>query len=111
MLVSHHFSHKLFLPFAEINKSVGTVDSPGEERDMTECQRPEGESKVEAAAASEESSAVSHGQDNPKEPTTSSSPDTDSPVMINVDVSLRLKMRRSVQDIFIYPSESTVTHQ
>ncbi|XP_019122091.2 pericentriolar material 1 protein isoform X3 [Larimichthys crocea] len=69
----------------EINKSVGTVDSPGEERDMTECQRPEGESKVEAAAASEESSAVSHGQDNPKEPTTSSSPDTDSPVMINVD--------------------------
>lgn len=72
---------------------------------MTECQRPEGESKVEAAAASEESSAVSHGQDNPKEPTTSSSPDTDSPVMINVDVSL------SVQDIFIYPSGSTVTHQ
>ncbi|TMS22933.1 Pericentriolar material 1 protein [Larimichthys crocea] len=69
----------------EINKSVGTVDSLGEERDMTECQRPEGESKVEAAAASEESSAVSHGQDNPKEPTTSSSPDTDSPVMINVD--------------------------
>ncbi|KAG8014670.1 Pericentriolar material 1 protein, partial [Nibea albiflora] len=69
----------------EINKSVGAVDSPVEERDMTECQRPEGESKAEAAAAPEESSAVSHGQDNPKEPTTSSSPDTDSPVMINVD--------------------------
>ncbi|TKS68424.1 Pericentriolar material 1 protein [Collichthys lucidus] len=67
------------------NKTEQRSPENDEERDMTECQRPEGESKVEAAAASEESSAVSHGHDNPKEPTTSSSPDTDSPVMINVD--------------------------
>ncbi|KAG7221883.1 hypothetical protein INR49_016909 [Caranx melampygus] len=45
----------------------------------------EEESKVEAAAASEENTVVSHDQDTPKEPTTTSSPDTDSPVMINVD--------------------------
>lgn len=51
------------------------------------CQSPEEESKVGAAAASEENTAVSHGQDGPKESTTTSSPDTDSPVMINVDVS------------------------
>ncbi|XP_041821915.1 pericentriolar material 1 protein isoform X4 [Chelmon rostratus] len=69
----------------EISKSVGTVDSTVEERDMAECQSPEGESKDGTAAASERSSAVCHGQDVPKESTTTSSPDTDSPVMINVD--------------------------
>lgn len=53
------------------------------------------ENKVEAAAAaSEENTIVSHDQDAPKEPTATSSPDTDSPVMINVDVSVR---------IFVYP--------
>ncbi|XP_044046674.1 pericentriolar material 1 protein isoform X2 [Siniperca chuatsi] len=64
----------------EINKSVGTVDSTVEDRDMAVE-----ESKVGAAAASEGSSAVFHGQDVQKESTTTSSPDTDSPVMINVD--------------------------
>lgn len=64
---------------------------------MVECLSPEGESKVGAAAASEGSTAVSHEQDVPKESTSTSSPDTDSPVMINVDVSSRLKML-----IFIY---------
>lgn len=59
-----------------------------EENDMIECQNPEGETKVGAAAASEGSSSASHGQDVSKETTTTtSSPDTDSPVMINVDVS------------------------
>lgn len=62
------------------------MDSTVEERDMAECQSPEGESKDGTAAASEGSSAVCHGQDVPKESTTTSSPDTDSPVMINVDV-------------------------
>ncbi|XP_032356497.1 pericentriolar material 1 protein isoform X4 [Etheostoma spectabile] len=70
----------------EINKSVGSVDSTGEDRDMVECLRPEGESKVGAAAASEESChEVSHDQDVPKESILTGSPDTDSPVMINVD--------------------------
>lgn len=63
------------------------MDSIVEERDMAECQSLEGETKVGAATASEGSSAVSHGQDVTKESTTTSSPDTDSPVMINVDVS------------------------
>nr|XP_033479901.1 pericentriolar material 1 protein isoform X2 [Epinephelus lanceolatus] len=70
----------------EINRSVGTVDSTVEDHDMAECQSPEEESKAGAAAASEGSShEVSHDQDVPKESTTTSSPDTDSPVMINVD--------------------------
>ncbi|XP_070831685.1 pericentriolar material 1 protein isoform X1 [Chaetodon trifascialis] len=69
----------------EISKSVGTVDSTVEERDMAECQSPEGDGDAGTAAASEGSPAVSHGQDVPKESTTTSSPDTDSPVMINVD--------------------------
>ncbi|KAM9363528.1 pericentriolar material 1 protein [Symphorus nematophorus] len=69
----------------EINKSAGTVDSTAEERDMAECQGPEEENKVGAAAASEGSSAVSDSPDVPKESNTTSSPDTDSPVMINVD--------------------------
>ncbi|XP_031132960.1 pericentriolar material 1 protein isoform X3 [Sander lucioperca] len=70
----------------EINKSVGSVDSTVEDRDMAECQRPEEESKVGAAAGSEESChEVSHDQDVPKESILTSSPDTDSPVMINVD--------------------------
>lgn len=55
---------------------------------MPECQNPEGEPEVGAAVASEGSSSASHGQDVPKDTTTTtSSPDTDSPVMINVDVS------------------------
>lgn len=59
-----------------------------EQHDMTESQNPEGETQMGAAAASEGSSSASHGQDVPKETTnTTSSPDTDSPVMINVDVS------------------------
>ncbi len=68
------------------------MDSTVEERDVLACQSPEVEGKNEAAAASEGSTAVSHGQDVPKESTTTSSPDTDSPVMINVDVSSRLKL-------------------
>ncbi|XP_054459637.1 pericentriolar material 1 protein-like isoform X2 [Anoplopoma fimbria] len=70
----------------EINKSVGTMDSPVEHPDMAECQSPEEESNVGAAAASEGNShEVSHDQDVLKESNTTSSPDTDSPVMINVD--------------------------
>ncbi|XP_023273199.1 pericentriolar material 1 protein isoform X2 [Seriola lalandi dorsalis] len=69
----------------ETNKPVGTMNSKADEHTIAACQSPEEESKVEAAAASEENTAVSHDQDVPKEPTTTSSPDTDSPVMINVD--------------------------
>ncbi|XP_074485631.1 pericentriolar material 1 protein isoform X4 [Sebastes fasciatus] len=68
------------------NKSVGTMASTAESRDMVASQSPEEESNVGAAAASEGSShEVSADQDVPKESVTSSSPDTDSPVMINVD--------------------------
>lgn len=69
------------------------MDSAVEEQTTVECQSLEEESKAGAAAASEENSAVFHCQDVPKESTTSSSPDTDSPVMINVDVSPRLKLK------------------
>lgn len=55
---------------------------------MAECHSTDGENNVGAAAASGGSSAVSNGQNVTKETTTTSSPDTDSPVMINVDVSL-----------------------
>uniref|UniRef100_A0A672ZJA8 Pericentriolar material 1 n=1 Tax=Sphaeramia orbicularis TaxID=375764 RepID=A0A672ZJA8_9TELE len=56
------------------------------EHNVSEHQRPEEEeSKAEAAAASEENTTAPQSQDVPKEPTTSSSPDTDSPVMISVD--------------------------
>lgn len=89
---SSFLSQRLFLfGFAEINNSVRAVDSTEEEHDMEKCQSPEEESKDGAAAALEENS-VSHGQEVPKESTTTSSPDTDSPVMINVDVSPRLKI-------------------
>lgn len=52
---------------------------------MVECQIAE-----ESKAASEESAEAS--QNFTKESNTTSSPDTDSPVMINVDVSQRMKM-------------------
>ncbi|KAI3352504.1 hypothetical protein L3Q82_005455 [Scortum barcoo] len=69
---------------AEANKSAG--DSAVEGGDVVEHQSPEEESKCGAAAASEGGSEVSHDQDVPKESiVATSSPDTDSPVMINVD--------------------------
>ncbi|XP_041640033.1 pericentriolar material 1 protein isoform X2 [Cheilinus undulatus] len=69
----------------ETIKSAETVDSPAEDCDMAECQSPEKETNDRATTASEGGSTASHDQDIPKEPNTTSSPDTDSPVMINVD--------------------------
>ncbi|XP_072240936.1 pericentriolar material 1 protein isoform X4 [Leuresthes tenuis] len=69
----------------EISKSAETVDSTVEEHTVLECQNPEEEGEAGAAAATEGDSALSQGQDAPKEPTATSSPDTDSPVLINVD--------------------------
>lgn len=87
----------LFVFFSETNKSVRTVASVVEEHDM-----PEGETKAGAAAASEGSSSASLGQDVPKETTTtSSSPDTDSPVMINVDVS-SISLGKHMLRIFLF---------
>ncbi|KAM3623367.1 uncharacterized protein V6R79_010262 [Siganus canaliculatus] len=60
----------------DINKPLGTL-SPTVEED----QSPEEEIKADTEGAS----AVYQGQEVPKESTASSSPDTDSPVMINVD--------------------------
>lgn len=76
-----------YIVLKEINKAVGAVDPTMEECEMAECQSPEGETDVGAAAALEEASALSPTSDAPKEPTSMSSPDTDSPVMINEDVS------------------------
>lgn len=67
--------------------SVGTMDSTVEEQIAVECHILEEESNDGAAAPSEDNSAICHGQDVPKESTTTSSTDTESPVMINVDVS------------------------
>lgn len=52
-----------------------------------ENQNIDDESKVGAAAPSEGDSAVFPGQDVPKDSTATSSPNTDSPVLVNVDVS------------------------
>nr|XP_040042087.1 pericentriolar material 1 protein isoform X4 [Gasterosteus aculeatus aculeatus] len=64
----------------EFHQQVVSVCSTAEDRDAT--QSPEEDRNVGAGAASDGSS---HDQDVLKEPTTTSSPDTDSPVMINVD--------------------------
>lgn len=69
----------------EIQRSGRMVNSTAEDCDMAECQSPEEEGQVRAAADSEGGSAVSYGQDVPKESSSTSSPDTDSPVMISVD--------------------------
>ncbi|XP_074549222.1 pericentriolar material 1 protein isoform X2 [Halichoeres trimaculatus] len=69
----------------EIHRSGRMVNSTAEDCDMAECQSPGEEGQVRAAADSEGGSAVSYGQDVPKESNSTSSPDTDSPVMINVD--------------------------
>ncbi|XP_067353306.1 pericentriolar material 1 protein isoform X2 [Channa argus] len=75
------FQHNILS--TEINMSVETQDSTVEECAILECQSPEEEGKAGPA----ENCAVSHSQDLPKESTSTSSPETDSPVMINVDVS------------------------
>ncbi|XP_040892859.1 pericentriolar material 1 protein isoform X3 [Toxotes jaculatrix] len=67
------------------NNEVGTANSTGDEHTLAACQNPEEESKAEAAASEENTAVSQEGQEVPKESTTTSSPDTDSPVMINVD--------------------------
>lgn len=109
MIRNPAFSGALLVPLcvisnlcpAEIKKSVEAIDST-EEQTTAECQSLEEESKVGAAAASEENSAVLHGQDVPKESTSTSSPDTDSPVMINVDVSPRVKVKFNSTTVYPY---------
>lgn len=83
---------------AEIKTSV----EPVEDRTTAECQSPSEESKVGANDDLEENSAVSHDQNIPKESTATSSPDTDSPVMINVDVSLKVELNMyQLSDMFL----------
>ncbi|XP_034043599.1 pericentriolar material 1 protein isoform X2 [Thalassophryne amazonica] len=69
---------------AEVDRSDGVVGSAVEEPAMVTCQSTDS-SKDGAGALSEGDAAALHGQDVPKDSTTMSSPDTDSPVMINVD--------------------------
>lgn len=64
------------------------VDSAVEKSEMAECRSPGGETEDGAAAASQQAStAASPSSDAPREPSSTSSPDTDSLVMINEDVS------------------------
>nr|XP_043883435.1 pericentriolar material 1 protein isoform X4 [Solea senegalensis] len=67
----------------EINKPVGAKNSTVDEDTTVMCHSPVEESKDGASVASEENAAVS--PDVHKKSSTTSSPDTDSPVMINVD--------------------------
>lgn len=69
----------LFLP--ETNESVEMMDSTVVERVTVRCQSPEAEAVAEAAAPSDGASAGCEGQVTP-----TSSPDTNSPVMISVEV-------------------------
>ncbi|KAM9857129.1 pericentriolar material 1 protein isoform 2-T2 [Aulostomus maculatus] len=69
---------------AETTASVQVVDSTAEDHAMVEDQSPE-KTSVGATATSEEDAAAAHSQNFTKESASSSSPDTDSPVMINVD--------------------------
>lgn len=65
------------------SKSIEMVD----DKTMVARGGPEGEGG--GAAALEPNTTASHGQDVSKGSTATSSPDTGSPVMINVDVSLQ----------------------
>lgn len=81
--VFHILSKSFFVCVLEMVEAVVAVDSAVEEREVAECQSPGGETEDAAAA----SSAASPSSDGPRVPTSTSSPDTDSPVMINEDVS------------------------
>lgn len=76
----------LMIPFLlEANGLAGAVSSPLEENIGEESQIPAEEEK---AAAAQRDSAPSPPQNVPRESTSTSSPDTDSPVLISVDVSM-----------------------
>lgn len=77
--VFHILNKTFFVCVLEMVEAVLAV----EEREVAECQSPGGEAEDGAAA----SSAASPSSDAPREPSSTSSPDTDSPVMINEDVS------------------------
>lgn len=77
--VFHILNKTFFVCVLEMVEAVVAV----EEREVAECQSPGGEAEDGAAA----SSAASPSSDAPREPSSTSSPDTDSPVMINEDVS------------------------
>lgn len=75
-----------FMCVLELVEAAETVDSAVEEREMAECQSLGAEGGA-AAAPQDHRSAASSSSDTPREPTSTSTPDTDSPVMINEDVS------------------------
>ncbi|XP_029012160.1 pericentriolar material 1 protein isoform X2 [Betta splendens] len=68
----------------EIKVAVEAVDSTVDEQTTVESHEEDSKGGEAAVAASEENT-VFHSQDISKEPMSTSSPDTDSPVMINVD--------------------------
>ncbi|KAM6940281.1 pericentriolar material 1 protein [Xenentodon cancila] len=69
----------------EISKSTGTVSSTAQLHTGLESPSLEEEGKPEAAAAAEGTSAASQSPHVPKESTATSSPNTDSPVLVSVD--------------------------
>lgn len=74
----------LFLP--ETNESVEKMDSTVVECVTLKCQSPEAEAEAEAAAPSDGASAGASAGCEGQEVTPTSSPDTNSPVMISVEV-------------------------
>ncbi|CDQ93739.1 unnamed protein product [Oncorhynchus mykiss] len=63
------------------SESIEVVDSPEEEGEGVEHRRPEGESQGGVASATTNYQEGSHSQGS----NSSSSPDTESPVMVNID--------------------------
>lgn len=71
---------------AEVSNPAETLDSSAEGRTLVELQSPEEQQEAGAAAAAEGAAEPSH--DVPKETASSSSPSSDSPVLVSGDVSL-----------------------
>ncbi|PWA27232.1 hypothetical protein CCH79_00013876 [Gambusia affinis] len=70
----------------EVSHPAKTLDSSAEERTLVELQSPEEQQEAVAAAAAEGAAESCH--DVPKETVSSSSPSSDSPVLVSGDVSL-----------------------
>uniref|UniRef100_A0A8C8EH96 Pericentriolar material 1 protein C-terminal domain-containing protein n=1 Tax=Oncorhynchus tshawytscha TaxID=74940 RepID=A0A8C8EH96_ONCTS len=76
--LSTHTSVRLSIKSSK-SESIDVVDSPEEEREGVEHGRPEGESQGGAVSATTNNQEGSHGSNS------SGSPDTESPVMLNID--------------------------
>lgn len=90
MPLRHILTVSFFLFLPATNESMEMMDSTVVECVTARCQGPEAEAEAEAAAPADGASAGCEGQ----EVTPTSSPDTNSPVMISVEVG-RLQITTS----------------